>query len=254
MSDDPNLKVVLKQTVLHGSNEETVLQPVATVYIGGTQYRVLAPPDATGEALDWVHQFSVRHYDEFGGEVESHDAPSVLALRSVEDELKSEKREATRTQGKHPDGVHCDAQICLNGHVQQCEGGSFDPKAHCPQCGETCVDTCRHCNEPIPGVQMFRPAEEYTRPQYCRGCGRPYPWMEERLRTAHELLKHDDKLTLAERNELWDLLQYVMSDPKADLVPAKRKLIEIKLGQATPYVKEIILEWTAKFFAEIAKG
>ena len=78
--------------------------------------------------------------------------------------------------------------------------------------------------------------------------------MEERLRTAHELLRHDDQLTLEERNELWDLLQYVMSDPKADLVPAKKKLIEIKLGKATGYVREAVLDLIAKIATEYTKG
>jgi hypothetical protein len=78
--------------------------------------------------------------------------------------------------------------------------------------------------------------------------------MKDRLTTARELLRHDDKLTLEDRNELWDLLQYVMSDPKADLVPAKKKLIEIKLGKATPYVREAILDLSAKIAAEMIKG
>jgi hypothetical protein len=78
--------------------------------------------------------------------------------------------------------------------------------------------------------------------------------MDERLRTAHELLRHDDQLTLEERNELWDLLQYVMSDPKADLVPAKKKLIEIKLGKATGYVREAVLDLIARIAVEYMKG
>jgi hypothetical protein len=45
-----------------------------------------------------------------------------------------------------------------------------------------------------------------------------------------------------------------MSDPKADLVPAKRKLIDIKLGKATGYVRETILDLIAKTIAEISKG
>lgn len=255
MYDDLNTKVVLKQTVLHGSNEPEVLQRVAIVYINGKEYRVLAPPEATGDALDWVQQFSVRHYDDFdGGEVESHDDLSTLALRAATDELKSQKREATRTQGKHPDGLHCDAQICASGHVQHYAGTPFDSKVHCAKCGAACIDECPHCHEPIRGVRLYRPAEEYARPQYCHGCGRPYPWMEDRLRTALDLLRHDDKLTQADRTDLYDDLQYVMADPKADLFPAKKRLIEIKLGKATPYVKEAILDLIAKIAAEIVKG
>jgi hypothetical protein len=52
---------------------------------------------------------------------------------------------------------------------------------------------------------------------------------------------------------LWDLLQYVMSDPKADLVPAKRKLITIKLQQATAATREFVLDLLAKIVVESAK-
>ena len=253
MYGDLETKVVLKQTVLHGSNEPGVMQQVAVVYVDGREYRVLAPPGATGEALDWLPHFSIRH-DEFGGEVESFDAPSVLALKCVEDELKIQKREANKIPGKHPDGFHCDAQICLNGHIQHCDGRPFDSKAHCTICGAACIDECPHCNDPIRGVELYRPADEYSRPQYCPGCGRPYPWMEQRHMTARELLKHDDQLTDEERKELWDLLQYVMSDPKADLVPAKRKLIEVMLSKATGSVRDAVLDLIAKIAVEYMKG
>jgi hypothetical protein len=78
--------------------------------------------------------------------------------------------------------------------------------------------------------------------------------MQDRLETARELLEHDDRLSLDERNQLWGLLQYVMSDPKADLVPAKRKLIEIKLGKAAQATREVLLDFLAKVAAESLKG
>jgi hypothetical protein len=56
------------------------------------------------------------------------------------------------------------------------------------------------------------------------------------------------------REELWDDLQYVMSDPKADLVPAKRKLIQINLAKAGEVVRESIIEIVAKTTAELLRG
>ena len=108
MYGDLETKVVLKRTALHGSNEPGVMQVVAFVYVDGKEYRVLAPPESTGDALDWLSHFSIVHDNESGGEVESLDAPSILALKCVEDELKSQKREANKIPGKHPDGFHCD--------------------------------------------------------------------------------------------------------------------------------------------------
>jgi hypothetical protein len=78
--------------------------------------------------------------------------------------------------------------------------------------------------------------------------------MQERLRTAKDLLDHDDKLLLADRERLWDLLEYVMSDPKSDLAPAKKKLIEIDLEKAVEGTKDFVQGLLAKMGAEMLKG
>jgi hypothetical protein len=45
-----------------------------------------------------------------------------------------------------------------------------------------------------------------------------------------------------------------MSDPRADLVPAKRKLITIRLQQATEAPREFVLDFLVKFAVESAKS
>src|SRR5262249_51219879 len=112
---------------------------------------------------------------------------------------------------------------------------------------------CPRCSEGIRGIGTQQHKTGYLLPRYCHSCGRPYPWMEEKLRTARELLDHDDKLTFDDKTSLWDDLQYVMSDPKADLVPAKRKLIHIKLETASSFVRETLTELLAKTIAESLK-
>jgi len=254
MMENLDTKVVLKQRILYGSNQQDILQRVATVYIKGEEYRVSAPPEAKGDALEWVDNFKVRRLAEANAEVElGWDPVGVHVVKAVKQELEKQKRDESRETGMHPDGIHCDAQICLKGHVLHCDGMPFDSKAHCTKCGAACIDECPRCKEPIRGRQKYM-AMDYLRPQFCHSCGHSYPWMEDRLQTARELLYHDDKLTMDDRTKLWDDLQYVMSDPKADLVPSKKKLIEIRLGKATEYVREIILDLIAKTTAEIMKG
>lgn len=254
MADNLETKVMLKQTVLYGSRQPNCLQRVATVYINGKEYRVSAPPEAKGNALDWTPRFTVRQLVDLNSEVVIDDAYGVLALKAVKEELEKQKRDANRPQGMHPDGNHFDAQICLNGHVLHCDGAPFDSKTHCTNCGVPGIDECPHCGEPIRGMNFHTQVAHYSRPQFCHKCGHPYPWMEERLRTAHELVEHDDKLSLDDRNSLWRDLQYVMSDPKDGLVPSKKKLIEIKLEKASKYAREAILDLMAKTAAELLKG
>ena len=98
MNDNLETKVVLKQSVLHGSNQPEMLQRVATVYINGKEYRVSAPPEAKGDALDWVSHFTVRQLVEFNSEIVIRDAFGVLALKAVKEELEKQKRDVNRTQ------------------------------------------------------------------------------------------------------------------------------------------------------------
>jgi hypothetical protein len=252
MSDDLATKVVVKHTVLPGSNSD-LPQTVATVYVDGREYVISAPSKAQGDALDWLPHFKVTRVEGFNLTQTDFDAFGLLALKSVREELERIQRDKGRVAGLNPDGVHCDAQICLNGHVRHCNGEPFDSKAHCTRCGAACIDECLYCREPIHGVRMYSKVY-YICPKFCHRCGKPYPWMEDRLNTARELLNHDDKLDEDDREKLWNSLQYVMSDPKADLVPEKKKLITIMLEKATGPVREAILDLVAKTAAEYMKG
>jgi hypothetical protein len=257
-----DVRVVLKQTVLHGSSQPEVLQKFAVAYIDRAEYRVYAPPEAKGEALDWLGHCSVRQFEGVNSEIETYGAPAALVLKAVHEELEKEKvansilknvSGAHRADGMHPDGVHSAAQICLKGHVQHYYCEAFDSKAYCTSCGSVCIDECPQCKEPIRGGRLDRSPQDYVRPQFCHRCGKPYPWMQNRLSTAKDLLWHADKLSPEDRNALWEDLQYVMADPKGDLAPAKRKLIDIRLDGAGQFIKEAVLELMAKTAAEMMK-
>jgi hypothetical protein len=78
--------------------------------------------------------------------------------------------------------------------------------------------------------------------------------MEDHIKTARELLSYDEKLTAEDRLALLEDLKYVLSDPTNTLAAAKRKLIEIKLGNATEWVRVAITDLVAKTIAEVVKG
>src|SRR5437016_110544 len=109
MTKNPETKVVLKQRVLRGSNQPEFLQRVATVYIDGREYRVSAPPEAKGDALDWVPHFAVRQLVDVNSEVEIHDDFGALAIKVDKEELEKQKQDADnaaeipkdREQGGH---------------------------------------------------------------------------------------------------------------------------------------------------------
>jgi hypothetical protein len=245
-------KVTLQDRALSPTEQDWIWQRVATVYVPNRrdEYRVYAPAKASGDALEWVDHFVVREVRS-GGEYDVMDGYRDMVIKAVKAELERTEGFETRPLG---DGVHYVAHICSQGHVLSAGRLVFPPGEHCSRCGSAIIQTCQDCKTPIRGIHLQAAIHTYQRPSFCHKCGRPYPWMKDTMDTARELLYHDDKLTLEERSKLWDLLQYVMSDPKSDLVPAKRKLIDINLARAAAVTRDALTDLLAKYLAEISKG
>jgi hypothetical protein len=254
MNESPATKVVIEKRSLRGSHNDD-LQKVATVYLDTDEYRIYAPPKATGDVLGWIGNLSVREPDREGdvAELSVDGGRSMLMIKLMQDELEKMNHERSRSTGMTPDDLFCIAQICLNGHVLTSDGMVLGEREHCNKCGAVSIETCQHCGAFVRGQEKY--SSDFELPLFCYapGCGRPYPWMREKLETARELLDNDDKLSLEQRESLWGDLKYVMSDPKADLVPAKWTLIKIKLEKAGKAVREPLLDLTAKVIAEVAK-
>ncbi|MGA7795341.1 MAG: DUF2321 domain-containing protein [Candidatus Acidiferrales bacterium] len=252
-----NSKVVIAQRDLHGSPPDAFPQKVAAVYLDGDEYRVYAPPKAVGDALEWVEHFRVHqpNPESVNSEIAAEGAYRVLAIQLLKEELEKMKRDTKRPVGLNPDGVCCDAQICLQGHVRSSEG-CFGRGERCTKCGAACIDECQYCKAPIRGQLAHSSGQHYDLPFFCHApeCGLPYPWMQDKLETAHELLYDIENLSLDERDELWDLLRFVMSDPKSDWAPAKTKLITIKLAKVSKASRDVLLDFTAKVAAEVMKS
>lgn len=92
MTENLNTKVVIEERFLYGSNDPDLLQRVATVYINNKEYRVYSPPEARGDALEWLPHLTVRQLADANSEVEIRDAFSALALRALKEELAPKKQ------------------------------------------------------------------------------------------------------------------------------------------------------------------
>ncbi len=254
------LKIVVGNPILRGSRDGSV-QIVARVYAaGGQEFRVIAPEHATGSPLDWIGQLHVRthsHDELFSGEIVVTDSRSASIIELVEAELQKQRNVSEIYQmGTNDEGTFYPAQICTKGHVLRSNDGlnPLQSGEHCPKCGNVCLDACSKCGMAIRGERVMVARVKYRPPNYCHKCGHPYPWMEDRLATARELLYHDDKLSIDDKNKNWDLLKDVMSDPQSTTAPAKKRLFEIGLAKALPATREFFLDLLAKLGAEIVKS
>jgi len=240
------LKIILELWRLR-ANDYDGAQRIALVYSGTQEYRVYAPARASGEIAEWASQLAV-HVNSGYGEVAWPEPQRSQILDAVFAELERSKVKAARAEA---DALYSEAQICMQGDVQSSDGLPFDPKAHCPRCGSECIHKCPSCEALIRG--QMHASTSYEFPNFCHRCGKPYPWMDDKLKTAKDLMFHDNKLTFEEKKELWDLLRYVMSNPKAELAPAKSKLLSINIQKATEPIKDFVTDVIAKYAAEMSK-
>ena len=188
-------------------------------------------------------------------EIGAQGACRVFAVKLSKEEFAEMRRDAVRPAVVIAAPLYCDAQICVQGHVQSSEG-YFEGGERCAKCGAACIDQCQYCRTPIRGRLADSPLQNYDLPFYCRApeCGRPYPWMLDKVETARELLYDIENLSQDERDELWDLLSFVMSDPKSGWALAKTKLIGIKLAKVSKASREALLDFIAKVAAEVMKS
>ncbi|HTC95964.1 MAG TPA: hypothetical protein VK699_21155 [Terriglobales bacterium] len=94
-------KVVIEQRTLSGSGQDDFLQRVATVYIDGEEYRVLAPAKAVGDPIEWLEHCCVRQpsTESFGSEIEAPRSYGILAIKIVKEELERLQRGTIKPVG-----------------------------------------------------------------------------------------------------------------------------------------------------------
>jgi hypothetical protein len=228
------LRIVIDNAVLRGSPQEQFWQRVATAYTAsGEEYRVYAPPKATGSALGWAEHFSVRQLSDSGmGENYIEDGFKYSVINQVKEELEDLDLDADIWKDVNSQGRYCAAQICLNGHSQSVDGQSFQQGAHCQRCGQPCIDRCKNCKAPIHGKEAHF-SGDYVLPMYCYKCGSPYPWVETNLAAATALIQEFEGLGDSEKEALTKSLPDLMRDvPASEVAVVRFKKYLPKAGAA----------------------
>jgi len=252
-----NRKVVVQPRNLPGSIPDVLGQGVAAISLHRDEHGRYVPPTPLGDALGWVGPFRVQQSspENIDSEISDEGARGVSAIDLLQEDLDEMRRDAQSPANLDPQGLYCGAQICLQGHVRSSEG-YFERGERCTKCGAACIDECQYCRAPIRGRPAHSPVLHYDLPFFCHSpeCGHPYPWMQDKLETARELLYDLDNLSLGERDQVWELLKVVMSDPNSEWAEAKTELIGIKLAKVSRVSRDVLLDFTAKVAAAVMKS
>jgi len=135
------------------------------------------------------------------------------------------------------------AQVCLSGHVithrvKECASRT---KNFCTICGEPTTTKCSNCSAPIKGFYSGDSIlADYTRPNYCHDCGKPYPWTENAIIESSIVIDKDLELSIEDKEEF---KQAITSLVKSKESPSRFKTFLKKTSKATAQsLKDILID------------
>jgi len=160
-------------------------------------------------------------------------------------------------------------QVCENGH--QITGCSTiypeRQKEFCPKCGAPTLTACPACNKKIQGNRIRQhesfldarrgattmiPVGRANVPAYCSNCGKPYPWTENKIKTAIQIIEEFGDLSEEEKRTIEQDLNNIAKDtPQTELSAMRIKRIWEKYGIVA---YNVIMEFATKTAAEILKN
>lgn len=142
------------------------------------------------------------------------------------------------------------AQICKDGHVMNIYVNyhSESNVKRCPNCSAEVISKCPVCQTPIRGGQIqeinfknhvtdpenifntidkttfnykeLTKVEDYQLPAYCHECGSPYPWTEELLKKADDIIDSFDELSEEQRELLKERFPDLLIDNPRSITAA----------------------------------
>jgi hypothetical protein len=147
-------------------------------------------------------------------------------------------------------GTYDVAQICTNGHAitDRLRTAPARSKPFCPDCGAPTISACPECSVAIQGDYdvpgVFVLGGVYQPPKFCFGCGTPFPWTAERLKSGRELADEIEGLEPAERERLKTELGEITHDgPKTEVAASRvRKILDKVKGPSGQALQKVVTE------------
>jgi hypothetical protein len=148
------------------------------------------------------------------------------------------------------------AGVCRQGHVAT-DHLELSPELagkFCKDCGGTILTACPSCRSRIRGhyfISGLLSTRDYHPPNYCEDCGKPFPWMEERLRVASALTDELENVNESDRVRIKESLGEIAKDsPATSLAVIRLKKL---LGTATDAIGRALWNAAIDIATEAAK-
>ena len=160
-----------------------------------------------------------------------------IPLQGTSDRLEVSGKKFLNGDLKMRDDSYDVAQICLNGHVINSSVNEYPQfnKKFCDKCGAATITNCINCNSEIQGeycAEGFIGISHYTAPAFCPNCGKPYPWIEARTQSAHDLAQELENISDDDKEILTQSINEIVKDsPKTTLAATRFKKILSKTSK-----------------------
>ena len=147
-------------------------------------------------------------------------------------------------------GTYQVAQVCPNGHVATTAADQHPElrEAFCSQCGEATITQCPKCSASIRGGYyvegVFGFGGDYQPPAFCHNCGNAFPWTEQKIASAVELVEVDAELPAEELEQFRaDLAELTKDSPKTQVASLRFKKVMTKVGASVASgVRDIVVD------------
>jgi len=123
------------------------------------------------------------------------------------------------------------------------------------------VNCCRKCNTHIRGYYhdndiLFIGGYHYKPPAFCTKCGAAFPWTERRLKTAHQLIQEQRKLSKKEKEIFEQSFDDLIHDTPNAMVAADRiKSLLIKVSKtAAEALRQLIVDVASETISKSIRG
>ena len=147
------------------------------------------------------------------------------------------------------------ALICENGHVIN-ESMKMMPdlnSEYCIECGKGTISACPSCKKEIEGTKYLEGVTggfKMKFPSYCKHCGQPYPWTQQKLIALEEVIELMDELNESDKKNLKESAEIISTDnPRTQVGILKIKKV---LGKVTKNMGDVALNIIKEVASETA--
>jgi len=129
------------------------------------------------------------------------------------------------------------AQVCINGHIIT-DSVQSNPQINqnfCNICGRPLITKCPHCKADLRGRRHIKDVMSMTgyrivnfnkTEQFCYQCGKPFPWLELKLRLVHGLANKSDEISVDDKVILTNSIDEIIKEtPRTSIAAIEFKRI-----------------------------